>query len=67
MKTITINAKPDGSVKLDLSGFQGTECTEATSKIEAALAGPGEDVTREMKPEYYEDGPTEAEQEREHW
>lgn len=54
MRTIKVTVSPLGKPTVEAVGFNGVGCTEATSSIEAALAGSNEPTTRVMKPEYYE-------------
>lgn len=52
MKTITVEVKEDGSIKIEAAGFTGNACTKATEAIEKALgvaSGP-----RKHKPEFYQ-------------
>lgn len=42
-----------GSPKIEAQGFTGTACTDATARMEAALAGSGDKVTI-LKDEYHE-------------
>ncbi|NPA25541.1 MAG: DUF2997 domain-containing protein [Deltaproteobacteria bacterium] len=50
MEKINITIGPDGSVNLDLSGFEGGKCLEATKAIEALLGG---EVDRKLTSEFY--------------
>lgn len=49
MKEITIDIDANGNVTIEGSGFVGTECTQLTKEIEAAL---GEVTKRDLKPEH---------------
>ena len=55
MKQVKIKIKKDGSgnITFDMDGFQGTECTDLSEKIEASIGAT--DVDREMKQEMYID------------
>jgi hypothetical protein len=48
MKTIKVTCKPGGSTKIEVSGFQGKSCLQATRSLEEAL---GKVSKRDMKPE----------------
>ncbi len=50
MEKIKITIGPDGSVNLDLSGFEGGKCLEATKALETLLGG---EVERELTSEFY--------------
>ena len=50
-KTITVDISPDGTAKVEASGFQGKGCQAATKVFEDAL---GVVVSRELKPEAQE-------------
>jgi len=47
--------KPDGTVKYEVIGTKGTDCVGETAWIDDKLGGKG--LTREFKPEYYEESP----------
>jgi hypothetical protein len=51
MEKINITIGQDGSVKLELDGFTGNKCTEATKALETLLGG--EIIERELTSEYY--------------
>lgn len=51
MKTITVTIGPDGSVKVEGSGFTGAACDKAMAEIERAL---GTETKRTKKPEHYQ-------------
>jgi hypothetical protein len=53
-RTIKITIDPMGNPKVEAVGFNGIGCGDATKAIEQALAGPGGEVTREMKPEWHQ-------------
>lgn len=58
MKTITVEVKEDGSVKIEAAGFTGSACEKATEAIEKALGTPSGPRTK--KPEYYQGAATQA-------
>jgi hypothetical protein len=62
MEKINITITPDGAVKLDLDGFTGGKCLEATKALEALLGGVIEE--REMTSEYYSASETVAQEEK---
>lgn len=47
-RSIDVLVSPDGTVKIETSGYTGKACLEATREFEAWLGGK---VAREMKPE----------------
>lgn len=49
MKTITIDIAPDGETTIDVDGFNGHGCADATKAIEKALGKTAKDA---KKPEY---------------
>ncbi len=49
-KTIEVIVNPDGSLKIDAVGFQGSDCEQATRFLEDAL---GKSTGRRKKPEFY--------------
>lgn len=51
MKTIIVEVKEDGTVKIDAIGFTGAACEKATAEIEKALGTAGK---RNKKPEYHQ-------------
>lgn len=51
MKQIAIEFKPDGSVKIEASGFTGQACEKFTAELEKEL---GTVTERKKKPEYYQ-------------
>ena len=51
MEKINITIARDGSVKLELNGFTGGKCMEATKALETLLGG--EVIERELTSEYY--------------
>lgn len=51
MKQISIEFKPDGSVKIEASGFTGQACEKFTAELEKEL---GTVTTRRKKPEWYQ-------------
>lgn len=63
-RKIQITIDPLGNPKVEAQNFNGVGCEAATAGIEAALAGGGGGVTRELKPEWHN---TETEQEQMHW
>ncbi len=48
-KAIEVIIQPDGSLKIDAVGFQGSDCEQATAFLEDAL---GQTESRQRKPEY---------------
>jgi hypothetical protein len=50
-ETITVDISPEGNVKIDAQGFQGTACSTATHELELVLGGGT--AKRKEKPEYY--------------
>ena len=42
-----------GDTKIEAEGFTGTACENATQAVELALAG--KEVSKDHKPEYYEE------------
>jgi hypothetical protein len=62
MEKINISIGPDGSVNLDLSGFTGGKCLEATKALEALLGGVIEE--RELTSEYYTASETVSQEEK---
>lgn len=50
-KFARIKVSKYGDTKIDMEGFTGTSCVEATQAIELALGGGGK---RTLKPEYDE-------------
>lgn len=50
MEQIVFEIDPEGRVKIDAVGFEGSDCEEATRAVEQALGTP---VDREMKPEAF--------------
>jgi len=52
MKTITVEIKEDGQVRIEAAGFTGSACEKATEAIEKALGVPS--GNRNKKPEYYQ-------------
>jgi len=50
MKAIEVIIGPDGSLKIDAVGFQGTDCEKATAFLEKSL---GHVAARQKKPEHY--------------
>jgi hypothetical protein len=57
MREIEITINLDGSVEIDLDGFQGKGCSEITDEFVKALSG--DVVKREQKKEYYKPKPKE--------
>ena len=51
MKAINVTIQPDGSVKIESTGFQGSACALATREIERALGVATSDV---KKPEWHQ-------------
>lgn len=49
MEELIVDIAPDGEIKIDALGFEGTSCEEATRELEAAL---GVVTDRDQKPEY---------------
>ena len=49
-KTIEIQVTPEGSIRIEAVGFQGTDCEKATRFLEEAL---GNIQQREKKPEFH--------------
>jgi hypothetical protein len=49
-KSIEVIVQPDGSLKIDAVGFQGTDCEKATAFLEQAL---GKIAGKQKKPEFY--------------
>lgn len=50
---ITIIINPDGTIKIDMEGFEGKKCLILADELEALL---GDRIKRELKPEVYDDG-----------
>ena len=59
MKRIDIDIGPDGSIAIDVVGFSGPDCEEATRFLEEAL---GETASRQHKPEYRQRATTQRRQ-----
>ena len=51
-KQVEIKIKPDGSLTVELLGFQGDGCSKTAQRIIDAL---GKTVNSDRKSEYYED------------
>lgn len=51
-KQIIVEVLPDGQIKIDAIGFQGSACAKATALLEKAL---GQVTQRGKKPEFYRD------------
>lgn len=51
MKQIAIEFRPDGTVKIEASGFTGQACEKFTAELEKEL---GTVKSRTKKPEYYQ-------------
>ena len=49
-KAIEVVIQPDGSLKIDAVGFNGSDCDKATAFLEKALGQP---VGKQRKPEYF--------------
>ncbi len=49
-KTIEIIVHPNGELKIDAMGFQGSDCEKATKFLEEALGTVGD---KRKKPEYH--------------
>lgn len=49
-KTIEVVIGPDGSLRIEVLGFHGADCEQATAFLERAL---GRVAGRSKKPEYY--------------
>ena len=49
-RTIEVIVAPDGSLKIDAVGFQGSDCEKATAFLEEAM---GQVNARQRKPEYH--------------
>jgi len=56
MKQIEITVKPDGTVKLDATGFQGGACKKTTEPLRKMLFGT-KPIKEELKPEFYIEAP----------
>lgn len=55
-KKVLIDIYPDGSSKVDSSGFVGNSCTLATRDIELALAGSDpSNRDDKKKPDFYQE------------
>ena len=50
MKTIEVIVGPDGSLKIESVGFQGSDCEKATAFLEKAL---GRVAGKSKKPEFH--------------
>ena len=50
MKTIQIIVSPKGESRVETSGFNGSECQEASKFLETAL---GKTKSSSLKPEFY--------------
>lgn len=48
LKTVTVHVAKSGEVRIETSGFTGSECTKATKELEESL---GTVTDRTMKPE----------------
>jgi len=56
-KLIEIVVSPDGTTKVETSGFSGSECRNASQFIEKAL---GSSVNEQLKAEFYQTSPQRA-------
>ena len=52
MKTIKFAFRPDGTVKIEPKGYQGSECLAATKPYEDALGGKA--LSDAKLPEFYQ-------------
>lgn len=52
-QTLHITIDPVGLPTIEAKGFANGACSLATSSIEQALSGGGQNVVKEFKPEYY--------------
>ena len=51
-QNITITINPDGSLKVDMDGFNGKKCIILADELERLL---GDRIKRELKPEVYDE------------
>lgn len=58
-RAIKITISPIGKPTVEAIGFNGVGCTDATAPIERALSGGQIDFTRELKPEWNNEGEVE--------
>lgn len=63
MKEIVININKDGKVSIDVQGYTGGECVDATQAIEKAL---GQVTETTKKPEFHQIGEPEVANEHLH-
>lgn len=54
-KIIKVSIDKLGNTQVTTDGYTGSDCLEATKKLEQALTGSKGDVSREYKPEYYQE------------
>ena len=52
MKTITLTANPDGTVKIETTGYAGSECQQATKELEKMLGMHGA-AKETLTPEFF--------------
>ena len=48
---IVIDVSPSGVTKIELSGFEGTSCVDATEQLEIVIGGHGS-KKKDFKPEF---------------
>lgn len=48
---IVIDVSPSGVTKLELNGFEGTSCVDATEQLEIVIGGQGS-KKKDFKPEF---------------
>lgn len=58
-RSIKITINPIGKPTVEAIGFNGVGCADATAPIERALSGGQIDFTRELKPEWNNEGEVE--------
>ena len=54
MKKITISITPAGTPTIDVEGFKGKGCADATQQIELVLGGAGVKKSTKKKPEFFQ-------------
>jgi hypothetical protein len=63
MRTITVTVAPDGTSRVETSGFVGSDCREASRFVVQAL---GNSLSEQLKPEFHQTATEQQQARQEH-